>query len=460
LRLLRIRHLARLPRMVDSLHAKYGFPLFTVEIGKFFLITLLTVHWMACIWCMAEGQITNGHFSYHTDQATWLSALIATKGDSCLPSAEENSMCVYLLALYWAVMTLTSVGYGDVTPQNPFEYAVCTVCMFVVGYVWAYIVGSIVSLLSSLDPYGVMFRQHVDELNSIMDRSGMPRPLQEKLRSYMHHAKQVERLKGHRAFLQSNISQGLQREVAACSAVVKTLEKQVYWASDLDKDVLLDIVRALAPQFFGPREAMLLRQNLIVIRKGLAAANGRILGRGDVWGLNDILLETEQLVDGSVPRTLSYVDVLSLDRQSLLEVCQRFPAADRRLRHAQVRTAAFRAFCAEAKRRKQLARPRTLSEKEQRYSSGSFAHPGQDDGLRAFHDGPSSSERGLSAGDGMGDSDLRQLVLRLAERQEALSEKVDRLAQVISQPDAAAGPPAGAGLTRPITPASKAANSR
>merc|ERR1719261_1812100 len=105
---------------------------------------------MACVWCLAEGNITKGAaMSYHTDKPSWLSVLIASKGDSCEPSAEENPVCVYILALYWSVMTLTSVGYGDITPQNSLEYVVAVILMVIVAYVWAYIVGSIVSLLAN-----------------------------------------------------------------------------------------------------------------------------------------------------------------------------------------------------------------------------------------------------------------------------------------------------------------------
>merc|ERR1719436_1735638 len=45
-----------------------------------------------------------------------------------------------------------------------------------------------------------------------------------------------------------------------------------------------------------------------------------------------------------VPRTLCYVDVLMLEKESLREVCRAFPEADRRIRRAQIRTAVHRAL--------------------------------------------------------------------------------------------------------------------
>lgn len=46
-----------------------------------------------------------------------------------------------MASLYYAVMTLTSVGYGDITPQNEAEYIGCIFLMLVSGIVWAYILG-------------------------------------------------------------------------------------------------------------------------------------------------------------------------------------------------------------------------------------------------------------------------------------------------------------------------------
>ena len=33
----------------------------------------------------------------------------------------ENDLHLYIVSIYWAIMTLTTVGYGDITPRNIYE---------------------------------------------------------------------------------------------------------------------------------------------------------------------------------------------------------------------------------------------------------------------------------------------------------------------------------------------------
>jgi hypothetical protein len=186
--------------------------------------------------------------------------------------------------------------------------------------------------------------------------------------------------------------------VAKCPEVYSLLSG-VFWIDGLEESAILEIARALQPNSFAANEIMNLTETMIVIHKGMVGVKGHVLARGGVWGDSDILLDTPQLKEGAMPRTITYVEIYMLTKRSLMDVCRSFPAADRRLRRAQIRTATFRAFIRAAEKKKRveasLARSR-LGSKGSRtvsflstatigtdsfnvndsFGVGSFVHPG------------------------------------------------------------------------------------
>merc|ERR1711977_494604 len=86
----------------------------------------------------------------------------------------------------------------------------------------------------------------------------------------------------------------------------------------------------------------------MVVRRGTCFHKCRILIRDAVIG-EDMILVSDHLRETWYPRALTYVEVMRLKKDDLLQVCERNTDFSRGLRKAQIKLAIWRAFVYAAK---------------------------------------------------------------------------------------------------------------
>ena len=136
---------------------------------KVFFVSILVAHLFACFWYLT------GKFSNH-DKNSWL--------------AKNNLLEVpwstrYLYSMYWACITMMTVGYGDITPQNEIEIITCMVSVVLGCAVYAYNISSIGMILQDFNKENIEFEHNINIINQYMTRKNINRDLQMRIREYL-----------------------------------------------------------------------------------------------------------------------------------------------------------------------------------------------------------------------------------------------------------------------------------
>ena len=60
---------------------------------------------------------------------------------------EHTFLNAYTTSLYWAITTLVTVGYGDITPYTKVERIYAILYMIICGFVFAFIMGNVTDII-------------------------------------------------------------------------------------------------------------------------------------------------------------------------------------------------------------------------------------------------------------------------------------------------------------------------
>lgn len=202
-RLAKLLRVARASRILSRWEERMSMSYCTLSLAKYTTLVLFMTHWVACAWHIVLVS--------EDAQENWLTKYL---GEDAALATEAHQ--VYVTCLYFALMTLSTVGYGDITPATDAERTFCVALFLVGGALWAYVVGAVCSIVASVDKATSEFRTTMDELNIFMEDEMLPQDMRTRLRRYFRYSRSVQRRRFRRQLL-TDMSPQLRGEVSAYS---------------------------------------------------------------------------------------------------------------------------------------------------------------------------------------------------------------------------------------------------
>jgi len=298
LRLVKLTHL--FPSLVSWRHDSLLHPI-ALRLSFFAFWLGMSAHWLACGWIVLEG-----------------ASLGPGTGD------------LYLDALYWCITTLTTVGYGDVTPATSGQAVYSMIVMILGVGVYGYVIGNVASLLSRMDTAKTHYVATMERLAGFFRYRGVPPHLQRHVFDYYKYLWENQ-LGYDESTVLNDLPSTLRRELSL--VLKRDLVRKVSFLKDASLELVQDLCVEMRAAVYTPGDAIVrageVGRHVYFISKGAVEVvdpdGTTVLGRlsdGDFFG--ELALLHRQRRSATV-RALDYCDVYILDKEGFDRTLALYP---------------------------------------------------------------------------------------------------------------------------------------
>uniref|UniRef100_A0A665T3U6 Potassium voltage-gated channel, subfamily H (eag-related), member 6a n=1 Tax=Echeneis naucrates TaxID=173247 RepID=A0A665T3U6_ECHNA len=324
----RLLRLVRVARKLDR-YSEYGAAVLFLLMCTFALIA----HWLACIWYAIGNVERTGSARIRGMKIGWLDNLADQIGKQYNDSDVTSGPSIkdkYVTALYFTFSSLTSVGFGNVSPNtNPEK--IFSICVMLIGsLMYASIFGNVSAIIQRLYSGTARYHTQMLRVKEFIRFHQIPGGLRQRLEEYFQHAWSYTNgidmnavLKGFPECLQADICLHLNRSLlqnckafrGANKGCLRALAMRFKTTHAPPGDTLVHSGDILTALYFISRGSIeILRDDVVVA----------ILGKNDIFG-EPISLYGRPGKSSADVRALTYCDLHKILRDDLLEVLDMYP---------------------------------------------------------------------------------------------------------------------------------------
>uniref|UniRef100_A0A8C1KV20 Voltage-gated delayed rectifier potassium channel KCNH4 n=1 Tax=Cyprinus carpio TaxID=7962 RepID=A0A8C1KV20_CYPCA len=321
--LLKTVRLLRLLRLLQKLerYSQYSAVVLTLLMSMFALLA----HWMACVWyVIGRSEIENN--SPGSWDIGWLHELgkrLAVLGGG--PSIRSS----YVTSLYFALSSLTSVGFGNVSANTDSEkiFSICT--MLIGALMHAAVFGNVTAIIQRMYSRRSLYHTRTKDLKDFIRVHRLPKALAQRMLECFQTTWSVnngidvsELLKDFPDELRADIAMHLNKELlqlplfeSASRGCLRSLSLIIKTSFCAPGEFLIRQGDALQAIYFVCSGSMeVLKDNTVLA----------ILGKGDLIG-SDSLTKEQVIKTNANVKALTYCDLQYISLKGLREVLRLYP---------------------------------------------------------------------------------------------------------------------------------------
>lgn len=316
-KLFRLARMLRLKRIVTYFEIRFRLKYAYVRSVLLVVLVALTSHWCACM------------FYYFGSLSSSTSNWILEPG---IPS---DLFGRYISALYFSVYTITTIGYGDVTPTNTIERTYTTILMFVGAACFAFIISQVSNLAQELSSSSVHHRQRMDTLMDLASYRNLDTELVFQIRRYFQRDYLRQRVANENMILDA-MSPDLRINVL--KAIYSEKLHKSWLLSSIPKNDLDEVYGQMQGVFVRPNEPLYSMHDksdcMYIILKGEVSVQDLRKGNtvkqsGDLFGESELLFNQRRR---GRARCKKYCELVKVPRDAVISVLERHRRVLRELR--------------------------------------------------------------------------------------------------------------------------------
>ncbi|RNA06570.1 potassium voltage-gated channel subfamily H member 2-like, partial [Brachionus plicatilis] len=323
----RLLRLVRVARKLDR-YSEYGAAVLFLLMCTFALIA----HWLACIW-YAIGNSERRSYAERGIPITWLDQLANQTHQPYNLTHNLGGPTLkskYITALYFTFSSLTSVGFGNISPNTNSE-KVFSICVMLIGsLMYASIFGNVSAIIQRLYSGTARYHTQMLRVKEFIRFHQIPNPLRQRLEEYFQHAWSYTNgidmnnvLKGFPECLQEDICLHLNRNLlstclafkGASPGCLRALSMKFKTTHAPPGDTLVHRSDLLLALYFISRGSIEILKGDVVMA---------ILGKNDIFGEN-CLIHPDIGKSSCNVRALTYCDLHKINREDLFEILEMYP---------------------------------------------------------------------------------------------------------------------------------------